>query len=59
MITFLLVFILFLIAVLGLSVGVLAGRRGIQGSCGGLNYIPGLENACSACDKPCKKKILK
>ncbi|MCG6971241.1 MAG: (Na+)-NQR maturation NqrM [Gammaproteobacteria bacterium] len=39
-----------------MSIGVLLGRRSIQGSCGGLNQIPGLESACSGCDKPCKNR---
>lgn len=46
----------FLIAATAMSIGVLVGRRGIQGSCGGLNHIPGLEGACGGCDKPCKNK---
>jgi hypothetical protein len=46
----------FLTAVAAMSIGVLTGRRGIQGSCGGLNHIPGLEGACGGCDKPCKNK---
>jgi hypothetical protein len=54
--TFILTFIVFIIATLGLCAGVLMGRKGIQGSCGGLNNIPGLEKACAACDKPCKNK---
>ncbi|WP_455205184.1 (Na+)-NQR maturation NqrM [Kaarinaea lacus] len=39
-----------------MSISVMFGRRGIQGSCGGLNNIPGLEGACGGCDKPCKNK---
>lgn len=35
------------LAVLGLSVGVLAGREPIKGSCGGLNCIKGAD--CAAC----------
>ncbi len=47
---------IFLLAVTAMSISVMFGRRGIQGSCGGLNNIPGLEGACGGCDKPCKNK---
>ena len=49
-------FIIMLIAVFGLAIGVLFGRRGIQGSCGGLNNLKSLENSCSACNEPCEKR---
>ena len=42
-----------LLAVLGMSVGVLAGRPAIKGSCGGLNgSMDGLP-ACDLCAEPC------
>jgi hypothetical protein len=42
-----------LLAVLGMSVGVLAGRPAIRGSCGGLNgSIDGLPG-CDVCAQPC------
>lgn len=45
--------ILFPLAFAGLALGVLAGRRGITGSCGGLNRIPGVESDCGgACRAP-------
>jgi len=51
---FLVTFLVMSLAVLGMAVGVLAGRKPIAGSCGGLGSI-GLE--CDAgCDKPCPKK---
>lgn len=53
---FLITFILMFIAVAAMAVGVLAGRQPIRGSCGGLNNISGLENACSACSEPCDKR---
>jgi hypothetical protein len=49
-------FIIMLIAMVGMAIGVLAGRHGIRGSCGGLNNIDGLENSCSVCSEPCAKR---
>lgn len=46
----------FFVAVAAMNIGILFGRHGVQGSCGGLNRIPGLENACGGCDKPCKNR---
>jgi len=51
--------IIFPLAFAGLALGVLAGRRGITGSCGGLGRIPGIDSDCrgtcrtpdSACPK--------
>ena len=37
---------LFGLAFAGLALGVMRGRRGITGSCGGLNQIPGIESDC-------------
>jgi len=46
-------FAFFLLAVLGMAVGVLAGRPAIKGSCGGLNgSVAGLP-ACDLCAQPC------
>lgn len=55
MATFILVFIVFLLAVAGMSIGVLMGRKKIQGSCGGVGAIDGLESSCK-CENPCEKK---
>ena len=43
----LLTFLLFLLAVLGLAVGVLMGREPLRGSCGG--------SGCGVCGSSCKK----
>lgn len=52
---FIVTFIIMTIAVLGMAVGVIAGRKPIGGSCGGLGAI-GLE--CDAgCNKPCPKRL--
>jgi len=55
--TYLLAFAIFLAAVAGLGLGlVLTGRR-IEGSCGGLNKIPGVESDCGgACRRPCERR---
>ncbi len=59
LITYLLAFAIFLAAVAGLAAGlVLSGRR-IQGSCGGLNNVPGVESDCGgACRQPCERRRL-
>ncbi len=49
-------FLLFIIAVLLMSIGLFFRGRPIQGSCGGLNNIKGLQDACGACGKTCKKR---
>ena len=55
MIIFLITFIVMLIFIAAMSIGVIAGRRGIQGSCGGVKTIEGLEHSCS-CSEPCEKR---
>jgi len=52
---FILTFAVFLIVVLGMAIGVIAGRKPIGGSCGGLAAV-GIEKACD-CDKPCPKRL--
>lgn len=47
MATFLLAFLIIAASLLALSVGVLAGRKPIRGSCGGIACIPGAD--CGAC----------
>jgi uncharacterized protein len=55
MTTFLVTFLVMGISILAMAVGVLVGRRPIDGSCGGLERF-GLE--CDAgCDKPCPKRL--
>ena len=49
--------LVFALAIAGLGLGLLCGRRGIQGSCGGLNNIPGVTSDChGACRRPCKRR---
>ena len=57
MLTYLIAFLVFALVIAGMSIGVLAGRGRIQGSCGGLNQLPGIESDCGgACRRPCAKK---
>ena len=49
-VTLLLSFVVMLIAVLGLSLGLLLGRRPIQGSCGGIG------GRCGACSRSCRQQ---
>jgi uncharacterized protein len=49
MATFILSFAVFSLALCGLSVGLLAGRGGIRGTCGGLNKPDG--QGCGACGR--------
>ena len=54
---FLFSFLIFILMSLALTLGLMFGRQGVQGSCGGLNRIPGLENSCSVCTKQrCPRK---
>ena len=46
--TWLLVFLIMLLVVLGMSLGVIFGRKPIAGSCGGIAAL-GVEKECSIC----------
>jgi hypothetical protein len=46
---YLLSFMFFALALTGLSIGTLAGRGGIRGTCGGLNNPDG--TGCGACGR--------
>jgi hypothetical protein len=50
MAVYILSFAVFALALGGLSVGLLAGRGGIVGTCGGLNSPQG--QGCGACGRP-------
>jgi len=52
---FILTFAVVTIVVLGMAIGVMAGRKPIAGSCGGLSAV-GIEKACD-CDKPCPDRL--
>lgn len=52
---FFLTFAVVLVVVLAMAIGVLAGRKPIAGSCGGLSAV-GVEKACD-CDKPCPDRL--
>lgn len=51
---FLISFLLMAVVILIMSVGVLMGRRPVQGSCGGLNRIDGM-GECELCGGDKKK----
>lgn len=52
---FLVTFLVMALAIVGMAIGVIAGRKPIAGSCGGMNKM-GIE--CQAgCDKPCPKRL--
>ena len=51
MLTFLATFAVFLLVVLGMSLGWIIKRKSIQGSCGGISSI-GMEKVCD-CPEPC------
>ncbi len=50
MVTFVLSFVFFSLAIAGLAVGLLAGRAGVRGTCGGLNRPDG---GCGLCKGEC------
>ncbi len=53
--TFLITFLIMALAVAGMAIGVLVGRRPIRGSCGGLGAL-GLK--CGNCSRPCERRAL-
>lgn len=57
MMSFLLTFLLIAAVVLIMSIGVLFGRKPVQGSCGGLNNIEGMKECeiCGADPQKCRE----
>lgn len=58
MLLWLMVLAVMLLLVVGMSVGVLLGRKPISGSCGGLNNL-GLKQGCDICggkDEVCEER---
>ena len=51
MLTFLATFLVFVLVVLGMSLGWIIKRKSIQGSCGGISSL-GMEKVCD-CPEPC------
>lgn len=49
---FLLSFLIVSLAVLGLAVGVIAGRQPIRAGCGGLGGAEGVVRECEICGSP-------
>lgn len=57
MATFVIAFLMFALVIVAMSIGVMAGRSRIEGSCGGLNGIPGVESDCGgSCRRPCARQ---
>ena len=57
MATFVLALVLFLLAFSAMALGFMFGRRRIEGSCGGLNQLPGVESDCGGtCRRPCPRR---
>lgn len=57
MLTYLIAFLVFGAVIAGMSIGVMAGRPRIEGSCGGLNRLPGVDSDCGgACRRPCARR---
>ena len=50
---FLMSFVVITLAVLGMAVGMLCGRRALTGSCGGLQSVEGFDTVCESCTSPC------
>ncbi|MEZ5448198.1 MAG: (Na+)-NQR maturation NqrM [Thiolinea sp.] len=53
---FLLTFLIFALAMLGLAVGWLFNQRALKGSCGGISSLPGMEDHQCSCSEPCEKR---
>ncbi len=57
MATFIIAFLLFATVIAAMSIGVIFGRRRIEGSCGGLNQLAGIESDCGGqCRRPCARR---
>ena len=58
MTAFIATFVVIVLVVLMMSVGVLAGRKPVQGSCGGLNNIDGVAECdiCGGDSNRCEEK---
>lgn len=52
---FIISFVVFLMVVLIMAIGVILGKRKIQGSCGGLANV-GIEKSCD-CDTSCNNEV--
>ena len=50
---FIVTFVIFLLVILGMAIGVILGRKRLQGSCGGLASV-GIEKSCD-CEVTCEE----
>lgn len=57
MVTLVITFLIIAIVIGIMSVGVIMGRKPVQGSCGGLNNVAGLDECelCGGSSKKCKE----
>jgi len=55
LVTFAVTLVVFLVSMLALGLGLLMGRKGLTGSCGGIATLPGFESGCAACEKTCHR----
>jgi Uncharacterized protein conserved in bacteria len=53
---FLLTFLIFGLAIIGLALGWILNQRSLKGSCGGLAAISGIEKSDCSCSNPCEKR---
>ncbi|NGX16630.1 (Na+)-NQR maturation NqrM [Wenzhouxiangella sp. XN24] len=57
MAVFVLSFLIFATAIGAMAIGVMCGRPRIEGSCGGLNRVAGVDSDCGgACRRPCARR---
>ena len=54
MITFIIAFVVLLLVVGGMAIGLLQNKE-LQGSCGGIGALEGIERVCD-CENPCEKR---
>jgi hypothetical protein len=57
MTTFLITFLVMAVVIVIMSVGVLFGRKPVQGSCGGMNNITGLKECEICAGEPCQNEF--
>ncbi|MBL4729048.1 MAG: (Na+)-NQR maturation NqrM [Gammaproteobacteria bacterium] len=57
MMSFLITFLIMAVVIVIMSVGVLFGRKPVQGSCGGMNNIVGLKECEICAGEPCQNRF--
>ncbi len=54
--TYIAAFVIIALVMLALALGIIFGRHGISGSCGGLASSDEFGGSCDGCEKPCQKR---